>query len=95
MPRFSRADIRRYYDRHTSTFVALGEGGSAIHRAVWGPGVRRVADAFHYVDDQIAERIQRLPIEIETPHVVDLGCGVGGPMRTIARDAGGEFRFVR
>jgi SAM-dependent methyltransferase len=83
-PRFSPADIRRYYDRNTSTFVALGEGGSAIHRAVWGPGVRRVADAFHYVEEQIAERIRRLPLEIETPHVVDLGCGVGASMRHLA-----------
>src|ERR1700730_10826450 len=83
-PRFSPADIRRYYDRNTSTFVALGEGGSAIHRAVWGPGVRRVADAFHYVEDQIAERIRRLPLEIETPHVVDLGCGVGASVRHLA-----------
>jgi tocopherol O-methyltransferase len=85
MPRFSAAEIRRYYDRNTASFVALGEGGSAIHRAVWGPGVRRVADAFHYVDDQIAERIQRLPIEIETPHVVDLGCGVGASLCHLAR----------
>ena len=84
-PRFSPADIQRYYDRNTSTFVALGEGGSAIHRAVWGPGVRRVSDAFHYVEDQIAERIRRLPLEIETPHVVDLGCGIGASVCHLAR----------
>jgi len=85
MPRFSPAEIRRYYDRHTAAFVALGEGGSAIHRAVWGPGVRRSVDAFHYVEDQIAERIQRLPLEIETPHVVDLGCGIGASLCHLAR----------
>ena len=84
MPRFSAADIRRYYDRNTAAFVSLGEGGSAIHRAVWGPGVRRKFDAFHYVEDQIAERIQRLPLEIETPHVVDLGCGVGASLCHLA-----------
>src|SRR5438477_6911662 len=84
MPRFSAADIRRYYDRNTAAFVALGEGGRAIHRAVWGPGVRRSADAFRYVEDRIAERIQRLPLDIETPHVVDLGCGVGASLCYLA-----------
>ena len=65
--RFSPAQIRRYYDRNTSAFVALGQGGSvgAIHRAVWGPGVTRSEDAFHYVEDRIAEHIRRLPLDVD------------------------------
>ena len=86
MSRFSAAEIRRYYDRNTSAFVGLGQGGSvgAIHRAVWAPGVRSREEAFRYVEDQIADRIRRLPLEVDTPHVVDLGCGVGASLCYLA-----------
>src|SRR5580765_4303535 len=86
MARFSHAQVRDYYDRHTSKFVALGQGGSvgAIHRAVWGPGVRRAEDAFRYVENQVADRLRRLPLDIDTPHVVDLGCGVGASLTYLA-----------
>ena len=86
MPHFTTSDIRRYYDRNTSAFVALGQGGSvgAIHRAVWGPGVRGSEAAFRYVEDQIAERIRRLPLDVDNPHVVDLGCGVAASLCYLA-----------
>jgi SAM-dependent methyltransferase len=86
MPRFSLAEVARYYDRHTAAFVAFGQGGAAgaIHRAVWGPGVRDRRHAFHYVDDQIAEIVRGLPRTIDTPHVVDLGCGVGASLCYLA-----------
>lgn len=86
MSRFDAAEVRRYYDRHTPAFVALGEGASvgAIHRAVWGPGVRDRVHAFHYVEDHIAELIQRLPRTSARPHVVDLGCGVGASLCYLA-----------
>lgn len=80
-PRFDPAQIRDYYDRHTAAFVAHGQGGDAgaIHRAVWGPGVSDRAQAFHYVEDLIAERMRTLPAAAGRPlHVVDLGCGVAG-----------------
>ena len=56
---FDHAHIRRYYDRHTSGFISLGTGGheGVIHRAVWAPGVTTAAQAFHYVDDRIADVI--------------------------------------
>ena len=81
--RFTPAEIRRYYDRHTSTFVALGQGGSvgAIHRAVWGPGVAARDDAFHFVEDRIVERLRLLS---PAGHVVDLGCGVGASLCYLA-----------
>jgi len=94
IPPFDHARIRRYYDRHTSGFIALGTGGSegVIHRAVWGPGVTTAAEAFHYVDDRIAEIIGALPRaaaagHASTPrlHVLDLGCGVGASLCHIAR----------
>ena len=97
MPRYGAADVRRYYDRHTSAFVSLGQGRStgAIHRAVWAPGVRDRRAAFHYVDDQIAALAQAIldhqhstqsPAAIGQPtlHVVDLGCGVGASLRYLA-----------
>jgi cyclopropane fatty-acyl-phospholipid synthase-like methyltransferase len=83
MSDFTAADIRRYYDGNTARFVALGQGGDlgAIHRAVWAPGVRRIDEAFHYVEDRIADRLRGVPA---APHVVDLGCGVGGSLSYLA-----------
>jgi SAM-dependent methyltransferase len=84
--RFTLADVARYYDRHTGAFVALGQGGSAgaIHRAVWGPGVADRTHAFHYVDDQVAEIVRAAAHTVDTPHVVDLGCGVGASLCYLA-----------
>jgi SAM-dependent methyltransferase len=86
MSRFSLAEVARYYDRHTAAFVAFGQGGrtGAIHRAVWAPGVRDRRHAFHYVDDRIAELVRGLPPTGDVPHVVDLGCGVGGSLCYLA-----------
>jgi len=79
MTQFDLADVRHYYDRHTRSFIRFGQGGraGAIHRAVWGPGVHTRQQAFHYVDDRIAELARRLPAASGMPHLVDLGCGVG------------------
>ncbi len=86
MARFDTAQVREYYDRHTATFVAFGRGGSvgAIHRPVWGPGVEAREQAFHYVDDRIAELIRRIPAGNGPLHVVDLGCGVGASLCYLA-----------
>ena len=86
MPRFNTTQVRRYYDRHTHTFVAFGQGGhlGAIHRAVWGPGTANRQQAFLYVEDQIAELIRSLRPTRDAPHVVDLGCGVGASLCYLA-----------
>jgi SAM-dependent methyltransferase len=85
-PRFETAQVRRYYERHTPAFVRFGQGGyaGAIHRAVWGPGTMTRAQAFHYVDDLIADLIERLPSSPDPRHVVDLGCGVGASVCYLA-----------
>jgi SAM-dependent methyltransferase len=84
--RFSPAQVRHYYDRNTSAFVALGQGGNvgAIHRAVWGPGVTTPDEAFRFLEDQIADQIRRVPCNVDAPHVVDLGCGVGASLCYLA-----------
>jgi SAM-dependent methyltransferase len=84
--RFSAREVASYYDRSTPAFVALGQGGGegAIRRAVWGPGVRDRGAAFHYVDDRVAEIVADIGRTIATPHVVDLGCGVGASLCYLA-----------
>lgn len=85
--RFDEAKVRRYYDRNTQAFVAFGRGGrvGAIHRAVWGPGTATRAQAFHYVDDQIAALVCTLLPAPTRLHVVDLGCGVGASLCYLAQ----------
>jgi tocopherol O-methyltransferase len=84
--RFGTDHVRRYYERHTRTFVAFGQGGSlgAMHRAVVGPGVTTRADAFRYVEDMIVALVRRRPLSTSPPHVIDLGCGVGGSLCYLA-----------
>jgi SAM-dependent methyltransferase len=86
MSQFTVADVRRYYDRHTRSFIRFGQGGSegVIHRAVWGAGVATRSAAFHYVDDRIAELAATLLNGRGVPHIVDLGCGVGASLCYLA-----------
>lgn len=73
--------VREFYDRNTSRFERLGQGGASIHRAVWGPGVATREHAFHHVED----RLLGLLADRHDPVVVDLGCGVGGSLITLAQ----------
>jgi cyclopropane fatty-acyl-phospholipid synthase-like methyltransferase len=82
--RFDTADIKRYYDRHSASFVRFGQGRASIHRAVWGPGTRTREDAFHYVDEQVAVAVRRFGSPSRDVHVVDLGCGVGASLCYLA-----------
>ena len=88
MPQFDTAQVRNYYDRHTSEFLTLGQGASlgAIHRAVWGPGTHTQQDAFRYVEDQIEEHLRAVAERdaVVSPHVVDLGCGIGASLCRLA-----------
>ena len=88
MPQFDTAQVRSYYDRHTSEFVSLGQGGylGAIHRAVWGPGTLTLEDAFRYVERQIAQHLTDLDNRDKSvgPHVLDLGCGIGSSLCALA-----------
>ena len=86
---FDAEDVRRYYDRQTAGFIALGQGGGegVIHRAVWGPGVTSRTQAFHFVEDQLVDLVAGLAADHSAghpPQVVDLGCGVGGSLSYMA-----------
>lgn len=85
-PPFPAADVRRYYDANTEAFVRHGQGGGlgALHRAVWGPGVTDRDHAFRYVDDLILRQLDTLTLP-QSPHVLDLGCGVGGSLAYLAQ----------
>jgi SAM-dependent methyltransferase len=85
--RFNIDRIRRYYERHTRTFVTFGEGGTlgSMHRAVLAPGVVSKAAAFRYVEDQIIAVARPLSSHSRALRVVDLGCGVGGSLCYIAQ----------
>lgn len=85
MVRFNHGDVRRYYDRHTRAFLRYGQGAGAMHRAVWAPGVATREAAFHHVEDRIGELIRPLLDSNGTPHVVDLGCGVGSSLCYLAQ----------
>jgi SAM-dependent methyltransferase len=87
LTRFSTSTIRRYYERHTRTFVTFGHGGQlgAMHRAVLAPGVTTRAAALRYVEDMIINVARPLHGGSHPLRIVDLGCGVGGSLCYIAQ----------
>ncbi len=81
--RFESADVARYYDQNTASFLAHGQGGAQgiIHRAVWGEGVGSREEAFHFVHDLLRAHIA----ESGATRILDLGCGVGASLEHIMR----------
>jgi SAM-dependent methyltransferase len=57
-PRFDVSQVRRFYDRNTAGFLVTGQSHSALHRAVWGPGVATRADAFLYIENEIVQLLR-------------------------------------
>jgi tocopherol O-methyltransferase len=84
MPRFDTSQVRHFYDRNTTGFLVTGQSSSALHRAVWGPGVTTRDEAFRYVEAEIVRLLRDLPSSLHRVHVVDLGCGVGGSLSYLA-----------
>jgi cyclopropane fatty-acyl-phospholipid synthase-like methyltransferase len=83
-PRFDTSQIRHFYDRNTAGFLVTGQSNSALHRAVWGPGVTTRDEAFRYIEGEIVQLLRALPSSLDDVHVVDLGCGVGGSLSYLA-----------
>ena len=69
--------VRAYYDVNTRRWFRRARASYAIHRAVWGDGVRSQAEALRYVDRLVLREIQNLSNACPSPmHVLDLGCGI-------------------
>lgn len=71
--------IRRYYDANTRLFLRFGSSAetAAIHRALWLPGITRLADALSAAHDLILGEARGLG---DSPRLLDLGCGVGAAL---------------
>jgi cyclopropane fatty-acyl-phospholipid synthase-like methyltransferase len=83
-------DVQRYYDINTPAFEKYGQASDAgvVRRAVWGPGVESRAEAFRYVDRQIAAELQALGERLAAPlRVLDFGSGVAGSLLFLASQA--------
>jgi cyclopropane fatty-acyl-phospholipid synthase-like methyltransferase len=63
--------VRRYYDANTWKFLLTGSQ-RALHRELWGPGVRTRAEAVHHTHDLVLAELGP-----DDRRVLDLGCGVG------------------
>lgn len=83
-------DVRDYYEANTHAFIRFGEGGHAIHRAIWGPGVSDKSAAFRYVDERVRAELRDMKVTGHKARVVDLGCGVGASLTWLAQHAGIE-----
>lgn len=89
--RFDGEQVKRFYDDNTRLFLSLGQGTEGtIHRAVWGPGVRRRVEAMAYVDGLVLQQVNRIEVTQADPplHVVDLGSGVCASLCRLAKKSG-------
>jgi cyclopropane fatty-acyl-phospholipid synthase-like methyltransferase len=78
--------VEAYYEANSRRFLRYGQGGGqgSIHRAVWAPGVSTEQQAFEHVNALVLKHLGVGP-EI-TPHVVDLGCGIGATLTYLAQN---------
>ena len=80
--------VRAYYDVNTSRWFRRERDSDAIHRAVWGDGVRSQAEAFRYVDRLVLREVQNLSSAFPSSmHVLDLGCGICASLVFLASHA--------
>ncbi len=82
-----QSPVATYYDQNTTLFLRWFGSGldtAAIHRQVWGPGVRSGREAFEYLNALVVE-LTCLRAQPRPANVLDLGCGLGGTATWIAQ----------
>jgi len=77
--------VKSFYDHNTRKFLRLKKDNQTpnIHQPLYGPGVVNSTEASNYSNQLIDDYLERL--EAVAPHVLDLGCGVGGSMAYLAK----------
>ncbi len=77
--------LRRYYDANTRLFLRFSASAqtASIHRALWLPGVTRLAQALNAANDLILQQARAL--STPAPRILDLGCGVGATLYHLLR----------
>jgi cyclopropane fatty-acyl-phospholipid synthase-like methyltransferase len=78
-----RREVQRRYDNTTAVWERFSQGGTAVHRAVWGEAIASRREAFGYLDKLVAEQVTAL--DVEAPRLLDLGCGLGASLMNLAR----------
>jgi SAM-dependent methyltransferase len=79
--------VSAYYDQNTAPFLRWFGSGlelAAIHRQVWGPGVRSGREAFEYLNELVADLSGLRNLTGLNAPSLDLGCGLGGTATWIA-----------
>jgi len=89
MPELS-SSVAEYYDRNTRPFLNFFGSGAevaAIHRQIWGPGVKTEREAFEFLNQLVANEVLGIKGE-GLGRVLDLGCGIGGTATWLAQRLG-------
>jgi cyclopropane fatty-acyl-phospholipid synthase-like methyltransferase len=82
-----RTAVAEYYDENTQPFLNFfgsGAGVAAIHRRIWGPGVKTERAAFEFLNQWVLDELLGIKGE-GLGRVLDLGCGIGGTATWLAQ----------
>jgi sterol 24-C-methyltransferase len=83
--------VHQYYNLVTDFYVYAW--GKSFHSAPRRKGESLTAAIRRY-EKRVGQALADAPGSPPNPHWLDLGCGVGGPMRTIAREFGARITGI-